>query len=190
MLEEFSLHTHTHTFKFKHCCFGSIINGHLLEIFTSFACCFPREQRTDSPLSFTHLEWFRTKTFGCWFSIENVIFPLAIVYVLKQWENTPHLLELHLFFSCPGLPTILFNAPRGRSVRATQLLHGFLPFSEAWKTTQGFQWGEVRMTPYNLVSFLMISQYRVEVFLHGGTLSVHNLSSTLPSCPCHCEWSL
>lgn len=117
-------------------------------------------------------------------------FPFSYCLCAQAMGEHTTLAGTSLIFSCPGLPTILFNAPRGRSVKATQLLHGSLPFSEAWKTTQGFQWGEVRMTPYNLVSFLMISQYRVEVFLHGGTLSVHNLSSTLPSCPCHCEWSL
>lgn len=117
-------------------------------------------------------------------------FPFSCCFCAPEKGEHATLAGTSLIFPCPGLPTILFYAPRGRSVRATQLLHSSLPFSGAWKTTQGFQWGEVKMTPYNLASFLMISPYRVEVFLHGGNLSVHSFGSTLPSCPCHCKWSL
>lgn len=135
---------------------------------------------TDSPLSFTHLGLFRTKDLWLLVSNRKCDFPLS--YCLRAQAKGEHatLAGTSLILSCPGLPTILFNAPRGRSVRDTQLLHDSLPFSGAWKTTQGIQWGGVKMAPYNLASFS-----HTEERYYCMMVTSQCLASAVPSLPVH-----
>lgn len=153
------------------------------EVLMFITCHFSRKHRADSPLSYTHLERFSTKTVCCWLSIERV-FPFSdCLCAQAQGEHPTHAGCLFPFLAFPPSWPWLQEADRWEPpsifvVFCLSVDHGRPALASHWRRGKMAS-GHcclVSWSPHMGISWVVVNW-------------VHSLGSTLTTCPWHYKQS-